>query len=245
MSKTLANLRDEALTRLGDTDNVIWSDTEIEDYIKEAYDELVASAKALWDQDYINDIAGYAVHSLPSDLVLVDRVVWDARTLVPISLQKLALHDARYETTEGTVDAYVVDAAGPGTIRKYRVPAVSATSTKAYNLIDTEEDTNTRVEYFRYGADLDSNVFECPDHWTRHIRHYAMWHALDREGPGQDLEIGTHYKMRWEVGKARVMGQAIRVHQTRVVRLGGQLAQKLGPRRPRLPWEYARPLRMK
>lgn len=243
MFPDLAELRADTLTRLGDADNTIWSNGEVDDYLEEGYEELVVRGRALWDQEYVNDLASTPVYPLPSDLALVDRVVWNGRTLPAIGSRELRMADARYNTIEGNVDRYAINIDGPRTMRKYRVPSVSASNTKTDQYIDTEVVENTRIEFFRYGADLDSNPYEIPRHWARKTRHYAMWRALDRDGPGQDLKVANHFKLRWSIALLTVEQAAGQTTQARHMRLGGEPQTRPYVRRPRLPWEYGRVVR--
>jgi hypothetical protein len=56
MSITLAEVQTEVLQRLGDSAGAIWSESEIEGYIQEAYDELTAQTGCLFDMALFPDV---------------------------------------------------------------------------------------------------------------------------------------------------------------------------------------------
>jgi hypothetical protein len=55
MSKTLHDTIDAVLYRLGDTSKTIWSEAEVESYLKEAYDDLAIKSLCFWDHSSITE----------------------------------------------------------------------------------------------------------------------------------------------------------------------------------------------
>jgi hypothetical protein len=102
---------------------------------------------------------------------------------------------------------------------------------------------NTRIEYFRRGADLDVYGFELPDLYAKYLRHFAMSRALKREGPGQDLELGDHYEQRFSVCLNRLKKRKTVVAASRIGRMGGGETARRRPARPSLPWQYGKAAR--
>ena len=59
VAKTLSEVRDEVLRRLGDTNQTIWSASEIDSYIKRGYDRICYETEILWGFEYLEDTAPY------------------------------------------------------------------------------------------------------------------------------------------------------------------------------------------
>lgn len=146
---TLSSLRNEALLRLGDLDNIVWGNAEIDRYIKEGYNQLCLRSEILWAEEYLDDVADQGVYSLPSHFYRMDRVVWNSRKVYPVRRNRLELMDARFETTTGDVDYYSLDGDGIMNMRKFPVPSSSRalTDTDGFgiprSLADLETDTST------------------------------------------------------------------------------------------------------
>jgi hypothetical protein len=103
----------------------------------------------------------------------------------------------------------------------------------------TSEDT-LKIEYYRRGSELvnDTSELELPDVYTKYVRHFATWKSLDREGPGQDLELADHYMQRWLVGIERIRRRKVAINSMRTGRMGGGTTTRTRPPKPRLPWQY-------
>ena len=69
---TLSSLRNEALLRLGDLDNIVWGNAEIDRYIREGYNQLCLRSEILWAEEYLDDVADQGVYSLPSHFYRMD-----------------------------------------------------------------------------------------------------------------------------------------------------------------------------
>jgi hypothetical protein len=148
VSKTLYQLRQEVLTRLGDTALSIWTEAEIESYIKRGYELLCLETLCLWRQEQLIDVASQATYDLPDDFLQMDRVTNDHKRLIPTYAVELERNDNLYRTTEGTVEAYCLDSDGPNKIRLWRVPATAAESaqmaaTGTWGLLRTPTDIDT------------------------------------------------------------------------------------------------------
>lgn len=105
---------------------------------------------------------------------------------------------------------------------------------------------NVRVEYFREGRPVEGNLdtFELPDRYVRYLEWYAMARLLTREGPAQDFKLAGHYNRRWDRGLARLSSRMRSQQRERISRMGGESPRaRRGPPRPRLPWNYGKPVR--
>lgn len=121
-SKSLAWLVTEVLTRLGDTDQTVWSSAEIESYLKEGYDEMAYRTAAFWDTAYLDDVLSQATYTLPTDVYDVERATWNNRKIPALKARDLRQLDWNYLSASGQVEAYTIDQDGLRTLRKYRVP---------------------------------------------------------------------------------------------------------------------------
>ncbi len=122
-----------------------------------------------------------------------------------------------------------------GTIR--RISGESVSSSNVWGLVRrvTKQTKNTRIEYFRRGNPVASELseFELPDLYVKYVRHFAMWRSLEREGPGQDTVLGEHYHQRFEIGIAMMLKRKSAIASTRIGRMGG--AQSVRTRPPGSP----------
>lgn len=105
-----------------------------------------------------------------------------------------------------------------------------------------QDGNNVRIEYFRRGRELTESwhEFEMQDVYCKYIRHYAMWKALARNGPGQDLKLSQHYQHRFAIGLERIRGRKVKAKSNRVGQFGGTAPRGVRPPKPRLPWQYGR-----
>lgn len=106
-----------------------------------------------------------------------------------------------------------------------------------------KEPNNMRMEYRRRGAELsEEQDFEIPERYQKYVRHYAEARALEREGPGQDLELASHYQARYEAGVQRMLKRKQAMQFQRKSVLGGGAPRVTNPR-VRLPWQYGEVVR--
>lgn len=82
---------------------------------------------------------------------------------------------------------------------------------------------NVRIEFYRRHRPLTwrNSEFELPEHYVTYLRHYSLWRALKRRGPGQDLKLAKHYQGRWEASVRRVVDRRNSIHTARLFRFGG------------------------
>ena len=117
-----------------------------------------------------------------------------------------------------------------------------------------QQGLNAKVEHFRRpirrGLVDDefqhspADTFEVPDRYVKYLRWYVLWQALERDGPGQDLEAAEIFMNEWNKCVARAEDRANRVHKARKGVIGGRTnPRRPGPPRPRLPWQYGRIVR--
>lgn len=235
MSKSLQNLRDDVETRLGDTTNQIWTEAELTSYIKEGYDELCLSTLMLFKRSTtaITDVAGTATYTLPSDFYKMDRVTWKNLRIDPWTATEARRRNAYFQTVQGNVIAYVMEADGLGTIRLISVPAANG--------------SNTIIEYFRRGTALSADIttLEIPDRYADYVEWYALARAHEREGRGQDTEIASHYQGRYLEGLKRIKKRKSQVHSSRIGQMGGMDGTQQGPGNPQWPTNYGVPVRVR
>jgi len=103
---------------------------------------------------------------------------------------------------------------------------------------------NTKVEYFSRGKTLNTDQpFDLPDRYVKYVRHYALWKALERNGPGQDIKLGQHWKGRFDDGVARMIRRRQSLTSNRQRVLGDTLLPFGPPPRPKYPWNYGQVVR--
>lgn len=231
----LGTLRNDVLYRLGDTARSVWTEAEINQYIRQGYDELVFTTGALWvkrEPAELQDVAGQGTYTLPTDLIKTERITWDYQRIEPLKQVELEHSDPRYRTTQGDVFGYLQEQDGLRTLRKVRVP--------------NQDDAGlVSIEYWRRGLFLtgDTNELELPLHYAKYVRHYAMWKALEREGAGQDLKLAEHYQARYAAGVQRMLRRKNAVKSQRVGRMGGPYPAQTRMARPSMPWQYGQVVR--
>ncbi len=237
MADTLLTLTTKILYLLGDAGETIWTATEIKRYVNEGYVLLLGAAKPLWKTAYSNDVADTATYTLPADLVQVDRVTWNWGRIPPLTVRELQQIDNLYRTNQGPVRAYCLEGDGTTTIRKWLVPALTAT--------EDQDDNNTRIEYYARGAALSDGApnFEIPDSMILIVRHYAMWKAYERRGQGQVAKLAELYKTRFDEGVVRIKRRVSRPQLVHVGHVGSSKSRPSSIAAPRLPWQFGRTVR--
>lgn len=227
MAKTLAQARTAVQTTLGDTSAAIWSAGEIDGYLAEGYRDLCRRVGVLWKRDTQDDTAGTALYQLPADLLVLERVTWKDKKIIPARMRQLQRFEPSFLTTEGDVYAYILDGDGPNLMRKVRIPAETAVG-------------RTRLEYQRRPLALSaSQDFEIPDYMVKYVQWFAQARCLERNGIGQDLAFSKHFKDRYELAVARLLVRKARWTGARTGRLGGDLSDPLLlPPALRWPWNY-------
>jgi len=236
VAETLTTVTNKVLYLLGDSDQDIWAATEVKQYIKEGYNLLIRTAKPLWAQTYLNDVAGTALATLPADCLLVDRVTWNWQRIRQLSARQLRGVDPRFQSSSGPVRAYTLENDGLDKLRKWLVPATTAT--------EDQDDNNTRLEYFKRAATLgDASEFDLPDRCVKFLRFYAMSKCLGRKGKGQDPKMAKHYMARFETGVQRMVRRTSRLNAQRIGRFGGPAQPRSPITPPRLPWQFGKKVR--
>lgn len=239
---TVNGLISDAAVRLGDSSNTIWSAAELLRYANTAQNELCRLTKCLWKQRYLNDQEGEGEAELPTDCLAVDRATWNSLPLDMFTTGNLQGKDKRYRTLEGRVLALGLDV---GKVYKFRVPSISITSTQpdAHAPV-TDAVENTRIEYFATPAALVAGAqIDLPSSYTKYIRHYVLWQAYQRNGPGQNEKLAKHYEARWLVGIARIQAVRSRLVDARTRYIGGGGKRRQSIARPVYPPEYGRIVR--
>lgn len=232
MAESLTSVTTAVLNYLGDSTNTIWSNAEVQRYIKEGYDDLLSKTLCLWTYGYLNDVAATATYSLPAALIKLERVTWDYRKLPPSTFEELSRRDPNFLTvSQGPPQTYSNDLDGLLTLRKYPIPGVTA--------VADQDLTNTRIEYYKRGTALvasSQEAFDIPDYYVKFIRFFALFRALERNGTGQDLKLSTHFKARYDDGVARMLRRKLLTQRSRRRVLQGE--SPTGISHPRYPWAY-------
>jgi hypothetical protein len=227
LAKTLANVTTEVETILNDTANTVWSEAELQSYIKEGFDDLCIQTELLWKRDTttLASVASQATYTLPSDLYKIERITEDDIKLDPVNPEELEVTDPQYRSLTGTVYGYIVSGDGLGTLRKVRIPSGTATCV---------------LEYVRRGATLSTGAtaLDIPDRHVKYVRFFALGRAYERDGPGQNIKAAEHFMTRFKVGVLRLRKRKSAVHKARVGSLGPGVEVRLST--PRLPWRYGR-----
>jgi len=129
---TLQQIRDNVLTRLTLEVgvNTYWTNADIDTLINDYYKELATLYPVFRKVKQTNSVDGQYQYELPSDLLSLVRVEWDAtgtsskKILLPIYMQDLDLYDAYWKTTEGEPDWYFLDEVN-WTLGLYPVPSAN------------------------------------------------------------------------------------------------------------------------
>lgn len=93
---------------------------------------------------------------------------------------------------------------------------------------------NTRIEVTRRGRPLVSinSEFEFDDRYVKYIRFFALSRALERESPGQDLQLSKHYSERYLAGIQRIMKRKALFRSRPARRFGGDNVMRRRPPGP-------------
>jgi hypothetical protein len=234
MSETLQSVREDVLYHLGDPNQTLWRNDEIDSYIRQGYESLVWQTLPIWTYDYVNDVAGTAVYDLPADCLKVDRVTWNDARIEQWTATRLRYGNRFYMQQQGRVIMYVLEEDGLGKIRKYLIPAVTP--------VADQDHYNTRVEYFRRGAQLTlaTDEFDIPEWAVKYIRFFAMHQAFERKGKAQDPKMSEHFRQRWVDGVARLRHRKELSFEALVGRFDEEIRKDVKPPRPKMPWPYGR-----
>ncbi len=101
---------------------------------------------------------------------------------------------------------------------------------------------NTKVEHSRHATELenDDSVFEIPERYVKYVRNFVLFRCYERNGLGQDLQLSSFFKQRYDEGVLRIKARmkALNAYRRNIV---GETQQSDGrPPRARLPWQYGR-----
>ena len=99
---------------------------------------------------------------------------------------------------------------------------------------------NIVVEIARLGRSHDQHPFEIPSTFIKFVIFWAMYRALKRDGPGQDLKLAEHFKSRFDMGVDRMKVRLRKVHKERILKMGcmGTTDEPFGMGDPTLPYPY-------
>lgn len=233
---TLQDVREAAALRLGDSTYAIWTSAELTMYVKEGQDDLVRRTGLLWKKDTpagLVPVASTGTYTLPTDLVQLERLTYKNLKMFPLTRNQAEAKDPLYRTSTGEIRYYILEGDGIGTVRYVPVPSANGAA------------SDISIEYQRRAATLstDGTSLDIPDRYADYVRHYVMWKAYERNGPGQNLKAAKHYELRYTEGIARILRRKSQTHSARITRLGGSRYGQRKPGLPVLPWEYGKVVR--
>jgi len=114
MSTTLLQAATKVATRLADSNNLVWTATELKQWVKKAHRKFVSDTRVLWTSNLYDDVAGTGTMNLPSDLLLLTAVTWASYSIPNRRAVDLIRRDPNWRTMTGDVQAYCVDGDGVG-----------------------------------------------------------------------------------------------------------------------------------
>lgn len=100
-----------------------------------------------------------------------------------------------------------------------------------------------KVEVTRLNRDLNHSEIEIPRVYQKYVKYYAMYRALMREGPGQDLDRAEHYLQRYQMGVHRMLRNRAQLDDEYYGKLGGRhlMGPDFGLGDPSAPYPYGIP----
>lgn len=227
-STTLAQAATLVAARLMDSQNRVWTATELKVWVVRAHGMFVADTRCLWTANEYNDVANTGTMSVPSDLLKLTAVTWDYYPIPKVRMVDMVRREPNWRTKTGAVEAFMVDGDGAGIIRKIYTPAANATN-------------KFGLEYYQAANALtgDSSILNILDWMVKYVVYYACFMALSREGEGQDLVLAAHYNLRYKKGVKMVkdMVSAVNAYLMTTVGSSSQTMPSFGYR---LPPNYGR-----
>lgn len=224
----------QGITYINEVTGSVFTTPVITVALKEGYDIFCRATEVLCsdgEPSGLQDIAHQATYTLPTDLLSVERMSYLGRTIYPLRSEQLTQLDNTALTMEGVVIGYILDGDGVNLVRKYRIPAV------------TDSSSATHLDWLRRGADLDSTHYQIPPYMVRITWYYALSKLLRRDGVTQDLKFSDHFQERYLNGVQRIIRRKSKYLTRRMGVLGSGPAARGIPIGPRLPWEYGEVVR--
>jgi len=105
------------------------------------------------------------------------------------------------------------------------------------------DDSNTRIEYWRLGKDPNEYAFELPARFMKYPEFYAVSKCLERDGPGQSMELAAHFMERFADGVTRMVRRLGECKRAVSGKIGAAGRVPTVPALARLPWRYGRATR--
>jgi hypothetical protein len=88
------------------------------------------------------------------------------------------------------------------------------------------DDRATRVELFRLGKPLTEHGFEIPDRFVRFVEWWTMYAAYSEPGLGENEELASHFKQRFEYGIGVVKRRVNAIQRERTIAMGQKRTTK-------------------
>lgn len=84
------------------------------------------------------------------------------------------------------------------------------------------DDRATRVEYFRLAKPLSEGHFELPDRVVRYIEWWVMHRAYSEPGEGENKDLASHFKNRYQNGVMALKKRINAVNRERTIAMGSK-----------------------
>lgn len=102
---------------------------------------------------------------------------------------------------------------------------------------------NVRIDHWRLAKLDEFDLLPCQ--YINYLNEFVKWRALVRRGPGQNYKMAQLHKTKWERGLSRMVRRiktGLRKERLRSMGGDGRIMGRMPPR-PRLPWQYCKPIR--
>lgn len=165
-----------ALGASNSADLVFWTAQDLLDWLNEALQKFARRVGVFVERDASTAVvSGTAGYSLPARHLSTLHVALDGAELRPASVKEIEALDADWPNTAGTVERYLEDVTGFGTITLYREPAASGT---------------LAVVFHRYPAEVDEDAdIPLPETLADYLTDAMLAEARGTEGDGAMSEV--------------------------------------------------------
>lgn len=204
------NLAAFILEEMGDSDQTIWTETEILGYIQKVIYEFKIQTLCDWKRVALDDVAGQATYAIPETLNFhkMDRVEYDYWNVTPVLPRATMAGNGNFESSGNRPFSYMMEGDGLNVLRKIGVPVADST-----NLFF--------IEYFSIGVIVtDGADIDLPTRYIVHISHGVKAKAYDRDGDGQSLAMSAYWTSRYLDGIEMVLRRKERLFRRRVSNIG-------------------------
>lgn len=124
----ITNIITRVRDTLADPSGERWSDDRLIRLIDEAQKDICRQAKLLRTKTTLAVYDGQETYQLPSDILLLDKAMFNNRTIPLVSHSVMDEQRPEWVVDEGTVESLVFDKQNRGSIRLYPIPVVDTTA---------------------------------------------------------------------------------------------------------------------